>query len=282
MNGTLEAKAKADRLEIANIGAEIASICDINFEIPGPFLRLERILAYLIASKAYTGRGCFVELGSFLGASTQAFAAGLKHNRLAPEESKVIDTYDLFGFAPNWDTGYQDKTLSTGEKEDFLPRFQQHMRGLEKYYRAHRANILEVDGPPEGKEIEVIFVDLCKTEEIMIHVAERFLSKVPVGGYYMQQDYLFPGLPFIKAFHEAYWDYFEVEKMIDSTILFRLRKQFDVGSGKLREYLNIPQADKAKYILENGRRFGGQYVEMFQHSYKLTSHTGWHRHSTGA
>jgi hypothetical protein len=169
----LEAKAKADRLEIMNVDAEIASTCGVNFEIPGPFSRSERILAYLVASKAYTGRGSFVELGSFLGASTQALAAGLRDNRLAPEDSKIINTYDLFGFAPNWDTGYQNNTLSSTEKEDFLPRFQQNMKGLEKYYRAHRADILRVEGPPGGGEIEILFVDLCKclSAEILNHVS---------------------------------------------------------------------------------------------------------------
>lgn len=75
---TLDAKARADLATITNLGRNAEAEGRVNFGIPGPFSRPERVLAYYVASELFTGRGSFIELGSYLGASTQAFAAVLK------------------------------------------------------------------------------------------------------------------------------------------------------------------------------------------------------------
>jgi len=282
MSEDMQAAAEADRSLLTNLAqGEAAQLERINFKIPGPFSYWERVLCYYIASKLYTGRGSFVELGSFLGASTQAFAAGLAHNHIAPKISRVIDTYDIFRMMPNWNTSYQNNTLSEADKSNFLPRFAENLSGYELYYRAHQTDILKVIGPyDEQRGIEILFVDLCKTEEILLHVSSKFFSKMLKGAYYMQQDYLFPGLPFIKAFHEYFWDYFKIVHIVDSSIVFRIVKKFEVDDTSLRHYRDLPRSEKRELIITNGKRFGSAYGDLFQESAGI-EHPGWYRLSGG-
>jgi len=278
MSEDMEARAKADETLLADLAQrETAQLERVDFKIPGPFSYGERLLCYYIASELYTGKGSFVELGSFLGASTQAFAVGLTHNHIAPDISRVIDTYDLYRMMSNWNTSYQNNMLSEADKLDFLPRLKENLSGYELCYRAHRADILNVMGPyDKERDIEVLFVDLCKTEEIMLHVASQFFSRMFEGGYYMQQDYLFPGLPFIKSFHEYFWEYFEVIHIVDSSILFRIAKKFDVDDATLRYYRDLPRNQKKELVITNGRRFASTYRDLFQES-AGKDHPGWYR-----
>src|ERR1700691_1596378 len=119
MDGSIYAKAQSDIAFLRNLFAEAEAPGRVNLEIPGPFSRFERALAYFVAKQQFTGRGHLIELGSFLGASTQAFAAGLKENAIAPPDRKIIEAYDLFQFVSNWDTTYQNKVLAEDEKSNF-------------------------------------------------------------------------------------------------------------------------------------------------------------------
>src|SRR5579862_6651289 len=98
MGESLDAKAHSDLVFIRGLIPEAEKAGRVNPAIPGPFSRFERALSYYLAKQRFTGRGHFIELGSFLGASTQAFAAGLMDNVAAPEERKLLDAYDLFQF----------------------------------------------------------------------------------------------------------------------------------------------------------------------------------------
>ncbi len=275
MSASIHAKAQADLAFIRGLIPEAERQGRVNLAIPGPFSRFERALSYYLAKERFTGRGHFIELGSFLGASTQAFAAGLKDNVIAPEAQKILDAYDLFQFVGNWDAGYQKKMLSEDEKGDFAPRFLENLAGFEKYVRVHQGDILKETGPDDGRAIEILFVDLAKTEDIMLHIAQRFFPKLAVGSTYIQQDYLFEGLPFIKAFHEFVWDYLEIEYVTGSTIVFRLVKPFDLGADGFRAFRDMPRASKQGLIKANAVRFGEPYAEMFQKSFDMTNHPGW-------
>ena len=275
MDGSIHAKAQADLAFLLSVIPEAEASGRVNLQIPGPFSRFERALAYYLAKERFTGRGHFIELGSFLGASTQAFAAGLKENSVAPEDRKVIDAYDLFQFVGNWDTTYQNKMLSDSEKSNFLRKFFGNIAGFERYIRVHQGDILQATAPADGRSIEILFVDLCKTEQIMLHVAETFFPKLAVGSRYIQQDYLFGGLPFIKAFHEVIWDYFEVEFVSPPTLAFRLVKPFDLGAERLQRYRDLPRSEKLALIEVNGARFGQPYEEAFRKSGELRNHGGW-------
>lgn len=240
----------------------------INLGIMGPFTRFERALVYHLARDHFTGKGDFVELGSFVGASTQAFAAGLLDNTASTEDRKVIHAYDLFRKIGNWDTGYQDRALVGSEDESFLRTFLANLDSLRKYIVFHEGDILQAKPPSDGA-IELLFVDICKTEKIMIYIAETFFPRLSVGSIYIQQDYLFWGMPFIKAFHEFIWDYLEVELVLTPTIVFRVVKPFDLTAEIFQQFRDMPQADKAELIKNNGKRFGKPYEELFQKSFDL-------------
>ena len=282
MDGSIHAKAQADLAFLHSIIPEAEAAGRVNLQIPGPFSRLERVLAYYLAKERFSGRGHFIELGSFLGASTQAFAAGLKENSVAPEDTKIIDAYDLFQFVGNWDTTYQNKMLSDGEKSSFLHKFVDNISGFERYIRIHSGDILQAEAPIDGRSTEILFVDLCKTEQIMMHVAEAFFPKLAVGSRYIQQDYLFGGLPFIKSFHEIIWDYFELEFISPPTLAFRLVKPFDLGAGRLRRYRDMSRAEKLTLIEANGKRFGQPYEEVFRKNVELKNHGGWWPEATAS
>jgi hypothetical protein len=251
---------------LADYMTESTACEDLNFEILGPISRSERILCYYIAKMMYTGYGSFVELGSFLGASTQAFAAGLKHNRIVGDEStKIIKTLDLFRYDSHWDNTYQSQVLSATDKVDFLPRFKRNLRGYEAYYQAYRNDITHVTSMRDDEQdIEILFCDLAKTESIMIHVASHFISKIPIGGYYIQQDYLFPGLPFIKAFHEYFWEYFQIEQIVAPSVLFRMKKKFDAGRDALEAYKALTYRAKRDLIMSNRIRFEAVHGDHFK------------------
>src|SRR5688572_29212469 len=57
----------------------------------------EKSLLYLLARDLYTGEGSIVDAGLFMGASTVAFASGLRENRHARRQqaSKPIQSYDI-------------------------------------------------------------------------------------------------------------------------------------------------------------------------------------------
>ena len=268
--GSLAKSVCKDGDLLSDFVTEIAALDELKFQIPGPVSRQERILYFYLAREMYTGRGSFVELGSFLGASTQAFAAGLKRNRTAPGGSKVIETFDLFHYDSHWDNRYQEAILSADEKKDFLGRFQTNLMGYEAYYRVHRADITGVEGiDGDMRGIEILFCDLAKTDGIMVHVAKHFISKLFVDGYYIQQDYLFPGLPFIKAFHQFFKEYFEVELVSRPTVVFRLKKKFDPPASAIRDYQGLSVEDNVSLIIANRRWFDPVYTDLFNKSANL-------------
>ena len=53
-------------------------------------------MLHWLAAKAYTGCGDIVDLGAFLGASTQAFGHGARDNLQAPFGRRTIHSFDLF------------------------------------------------------------------------------------------------------------------------------------------------------------------------------------------
>lgn len=233
--------------------------------VKGTLVNEERHLYYALARDYYMGYGSFVELGSFLGASSRAFAAGLRDNPRA--RVGRLQCFDLFYYDNSWGQGGIDSYLTEKEKMDFLACFRENISGLEQYIDINQGNILDCTGD-SFNEIELLFVDLAKTPELMLHIGQYFLSRLPEGALYIQQDYLFDGLPFIKAFHEFFWEYFEmIEPNAGSTVVFRMRKKFSPTSEHLNACAKAMSGDDMKQlVVDNGTRFSDRYQPFFKYA----------------
>jgi SAM-dependent methyltransferase len=167
-----------------------------------------RLLHYLV-EEGYTGEGCIIDAGCFLGGSTVALADGLRknlrHRRFG--ETKLIHSYDRFEIEEWTLPLYFSKSDKAGDS----------FRGLFDRNTAPYANLLEVhagdvcDSHWTGGPIEILFVDIAKHWTTCDWITrEWFPHLIPGKSLIIQQDYLYHTITaWLHVTMEFYSDYFE-------------------------------------------------------------------------
>ena len=198
---------------------------------PGMIAADERNLLYTLSADHYSGEGCIVDAGAFLGASTMAFACGLQKNGRwteLPASSMPIESFERGIVYKNFERHARKACLPVpriGESFEHILRLL--LNPVRHNIRLHVGDILDFD-PAPFREIEICFLDILKSEAVALHCLRAFFPHLLPGAYVIQQDYFFDELPFIRYSMESLSEYFEYLGEIKSSALFRLQRSIDV------------------------------------------------------
>ena len=177
------------------------------------------------AAERFTGTGCVVEFGPWLGSLTAPTALGLTRNPCG--KNKTIDSYDLF----KWETGSNGWAAGTPfvklyqPGECFLPLYEQLVAPFqgEVVIRPHQADLSTVSW--NGAPIEFLINDAWKAIPIMTHTAREFFPSLLAGATVFHQDYLWSSESFIHV--GMYWmrDHFTFQTRVQnsSTSVFQMQ-----------------------------------------------------------
>ena len=221
--------------------------------IPSETTRAERRLLYRLFAALWSGQGNVLEIGPYLGGTTRAVALGMLANprRAAASRLITIDRFELDSFytierlrevlAPAVQAGLLGEADLTcvHQQQSFLPAFQRLHQG------AAYESILDVRSqampsrpgeslaaafqPPRGR-VDAVFVDGCKTWYSLKHLLIGMAPSVPVGGWFVFQDYYDYRCFWIPYALAAMKREFEEFVRVDSTNAFVLRHALEPGA----------------------------------------------------
>jgi glycosyltransferase involved in cell wall biosynthesis/SAM-dependent methyltransferase len=148
-------------------------------------------LLYWLSKDFFTGSGTLVELGSWLGGSTAAFAQGILNNKNIT--SKKIFSYDNFIWTP-WYNKY-NLGIKKSVGDSFLDIYLQNINQWKEIVNVRHGDVCELGW--HGDPIELLFIDIMKSIDTAKCVARSFFpSLIPENSLVIHQDY--------KHFHE-FW-----------------------------------------------------------------------------
>ncbi|MDX5594292.1 hypothetical protein [Pseudovibrio sp. SPO723] len=198
-------------------------------ETPGMISVDERRLLYFLSKDKFRGSGAIIDGGSFLGASAVSIAQGLLDKDNAQEISlnKIIKAYEL-GVFPAPANGreiwheYGDVRFKRGDS--FLPALRKNISPYEKLISLREGDLGSYSW--DGGEIELCFIDVCKTAELNRHVTSQFFPcLMPANSYMINQDYFFDRLPWIKVTMGYLAEYFEWLGQVHCSSVYKCVKE---------------------------------------------------------
>jgi hypothetical protein len=194
--------------------------------VPSMMSLPERSFLYNLARERYQGEGVIVDAGTFLGASTVSFGAGIKANprlsEITTAFAKPVRSFELAVVHKNMLTSLPrhgiTKKLAVGDS--FAPFLQRNIAPVRDLVALHLGDIIERGTVRDP--IEILFLDVLKHEKISEFALGAYFPKLLAGrSIVIQQDYFFDGLPFIRVHQEAFADAFEYLGEIGSSAVFR-------------------------------------------------------------
>jgi len=163
----------------------------------------ERQMLFYLANEWYSGEGAIVDLGSFLGSSTVAFADGLKSR---DGTFGHIDAYDLFQVSRDQET---QRFLNKKEGDSFLEIYQSTIAGYEDFITTHPGDIK--GHPWTGGPIEILFIDLAKSWDMNEYIiGEFFPHLIPGKSIIIHQDFGNAWNPWLPVSMGYLREYFEI------------------------------------------------------------------------
>lgn len=183
----------------------------------------ERRMLYSLARDHYRGEGEIIDGGSFFGSSAASIAQGLRDNpHFEPRE--VIHAYEL-GYLPAPKRGDRARKFGNQEYtmgESFVPILENTIEPWADLIELNIGDLNEKEWT--GQQIDICFIDVCKTAQLNAHVAKQFYSHIPVGGYLINQDFFFDRLPWIKVTMGYLSEYFEWKGRVFSSSIWECIK----------------------------------------------------------
>lgn len=205
-------------LSITKSGADLS-------EIPGMIEAIEKQMLYWASSDYYSGLGEIVELGTFLGTSTECLAKGLIDNPTVKDKEKRLHCYDLFlcdeynhrSYGPWLDR----HNIVPGDS--FLPLVERALKPYRPLLTINAGDIMHVSWV--GRPIEILFVDMAVSWALSDQVIRAyFAALIPGKSLVIHQDYLFQRAPWLSITMEYFTDYFDVIGNADCSMVFRLNR----------------------------------------------------------
>ena len=187
----------------------------------------ERRCYYWLGKHWLSGRGCIVDAGAFLGASTLCFAAGAAASgRRHFNGDPLVHAYDYFKVVD----AYVGDAISRdfrpiGLGESYLEIFATQTASYADMIRAYPGDFLERRW--NGAPIEILFIDIAKTPELCAHtVAQFFPHLIPGRSVLVHQDYFHCWHPYIHIGMEFLDEEFELidEHVPHQSRVWRLAK----------------------------------------------------------
>lgn len=163
-----------------------------------------------------------IDAGCFGGASTVAFCRGLKDSG-RPLKNNMIVSYDLFETDRFSSRVFAQFGIDAPVGSSFLPHFLKAIDGHEDIVSIVKGSITDFDWG--GGPIDVLFLDVLKTQELNDHCVRSFFPDLIAGkSLVLHQDYIHDPLPWIPLTMAALADHFELLADCKNTAVFRCVK----------------------------------------------------------
>ncbi len=220
--------------------------------VPSVMSETERRFLYGLARDYYTGVGCILDAGIFLGASTVAFGAGLRANprfaEIISKRPKPIIAIEKAVVTPTMMRHFKRHGIGEGLEPgmSFAPLLQRSITPVADLVDLRIGDITKigvVDSP-----IEILFLDVLKRAAIGLFAVENYFTRlIPGRSIVVQQDYFFDSLEFIKVHQEFFADHFDQIGEIASSALFRCRAE--VTPADLKRFAGVLRDPAAQIAL---------------------------------
>lgn len=188
--------------------------------IPGQIQPIECQALYWLAGEYYRGVGEIVELGTFLGRSSEALARGLADNgKIADrDKAKRLHCFDRFLYNEHHFTPIlQDSGVAYGQS--FYDLWRRNMAPYENLIEPNPGDLMALEWC--GRPIEILFIDAAKSWELNDRILDQFFRcLIPKVSMVVQQDYLFQGCPWLQITMEKFADYFDLIGNADTSMVF--------------------------------------------------------------
>jgi hypothetical protein len=183
----------------------------------------ESFYLHWLARNYYEGAGEIIDAGPLLGGSTYALASGLERNTRVQDKMDRIHTYDLFKYFPDFKTRVLPNAKFK-QGDSLLPLFLENTKRYQDHIEVTAGDILNHEWT--GQPIEILFIDLAKSQEINEHIVRQFFGcLIPNRSIVIQQDYFHYYCYWIHLTMQYLADYFEVIHAPDGgTLAFRCTK----------------------------------------------------------
>ncbi len=202
-------------------------------DYPGMMSRREKGLLFWLAKNVYKGDGLIVDAGLFLGASTNAFATGIKSGAGAEAVSqrfKPINSYDVAVWVRSMDRylkiravqrALRGKEIRTGQS--FLPILKRLLASHHDLIDFRIGDIVKTASA--DRPIEIAFYDCLKTPEREAAAFRAFAPRfIPGKTIVVQQDYFYESATALKIRQEFLAPYFSYLGSEATSAVFRLEK----------------------------------------------------------
>ncbi|CAN5276834.1 hypothetical protein BH23VER1_BH23VER1_20000 [soil metagenome] len=218
-------------------------------DAPATMLSDEEIaLLRWLGANRFTGEGTIVDAGCFLGGSTHALASGVASSGVESARARPIVSYDRFIVEeePEIYTGGTYEGVRAGES--FRPTFEKNISRFADRVEIHEGDICAQ--PWDGGLIEILFVDVAKTEAVHDHLVQSFFPALAPGrSVVVQQDFLWCSYPWIVATMEHFKDYFEVlDDMPWATRVYLYKKAIPAEVLRGFRIASLPVEERARLL----------------------------------
>ena len=231
-------------------------------QAPTMILPPEQHFLFLLARDYYSGEGDIFDGGICLGGCTSCFAQGLADREDLPERH-LIHAYDqaIVTVPPFFEKLGVHREFGESTA-DLITAYIAGMPRNERI-RFHCGDILQQEYP---ERIEIMFLDVCKTQDINFGMQKLFSRLIPGKSVIVHQDYTHPWNPYIHATMGYLDDYFEVIGPVwFNSMVYLLKKEIPEDRLAYDAYANEPVDVLRKYILMQSRRMThpAQVTELY-------------------
>ncbi|MBP8301377.1 MAG: hypothetical protein KA020_13505 [Planctomycetes bacterium] len=187
----------------------------------------EAALFHAMAKDVWTGRGTIVDAGSFLGKSAFHFACGMRSNPHFVAGRDKVHCFDIFQVVHYTTIDFFRRHLGLNV------RMGDGTREVFDRQVAPVKDLLEVYGgdlhvmPWQHQPIEILMIDVAKSESLGNRVVELFFPDlIPGASYVIHQDYHHAWHPHIHVVMSYLADYFDiVVARADASAAFFYKKE---------------------------------------------------------
>lgn len=178
---------------------------------PNMTTRQEQQLYTELAS-SITGEGCIVDLGTWMGSTTEALARGLT-------KPVKIHAYDRYIWAT-----WMDRTYPGHYKagDSFLEEYKERIYPWRDRIEIHPGDLCQQTWT--GQPIELLLVDAMKSLELANAIKREFYPALIPGGYLVHQDFFHYYTAWIHPMQYRLREYFEPLYSVKTTYVFKCIK----------------------------------------------------------
>lgn len=206
--------------DLLNVDSEIA-FSEI-YKTHAMLSHQDMVLYYYLAKFVYAGNGNIVDAGVLLGGTTTCFSMGLKENKQYTKDKTLI-VYDLLrDEIDGYNSNYLQNRFPEGDFQiedgfiDFEKIFLNNISSFQQdiNIKIHKGDFLTYHEYTYSNPIEILSIDIAKSEELMLHVCHTFFPfLIPGESLVLLQDWVTASLPFLHigmyALGEHFEDYYE-------------------------------------------------------------------------